>query len=200
MNVLKDTAFDWGKDDSFTIEYWMKGVPGDTCSGSTVNDNEVIVGRDDSTSDLHIWTGCVAYVDGPVDGGHAAWQLRDINGNGGSITGTTNIADGNWHHIATIRDNTADKNYLYVDGVKEGELPHDYTAGFTSPTDPLNIGWLNLSEGFYYSGTVDEVAVYSRALEEAEIINHYNSGAGMNYCQFGATRSHNHLYPAIGCD
>ena len=187
VNVLKDTAFDWGKDDSFTIEYWMKGIPGDTCSGSTVNDNEVIVGRDDASSNLHFWTGCAAYVDGAEDGGYAAWRLHDINGNGDGITGTTNIADGSWHHIVAIRDNVANMNYLYVDGVKEGQLPYDYTTGFTSPTEPLNIGWLNLSAGFYYSGTVDEVAIYSRALEQAEIVDHYNSGAGTNYCQFGAT-------------
>ena len=182
INVPADSDFDWGKDDSFTIEYWMKGIPGTTCSGSSTNDNEVIVGRDDAGSGLHIWTGCKAYDTGGVDGGYAAWQLRDINGNGDYIQGTTNIADGEWHHIVVIRDNSEDKNYLYVDGYKENELSFDYTAGFSSPTEPINIGWLNLSLGYYFTGTIDEVAVYSRVVEPSEILDHYNSGLGKSYC------------------
>jgi len=45
------------------------------------------------------------------------------------------------------------------------------------------MGWLNLSGGFHFDGTVDEVALYDRALSLDEIQEYYNNReARLGYC------------------
>jgi uncharacterized repeat protein (TIGR02543 family) len=164
--------YDWAADDSFTIEYWMwKNTP---CTG-----NEVIVGRDDASSSLHWWTGC-------DDNGTVRFQLRDVNYNGPYIGGTGDpINDGQWHHLVFVRDESNNENRIYIDGEQTHQATHNYTAGFGGSV-PLNIGYLNLSGHYRYDGLLDEVAIYDRALEPAEIAQHYISGqAGVGLCEPG---------------
>ena len=176
IDVPADVGFDWGATDSFSIEFWMQADSG-ACSGG----NEVIVGRDDISSSLHWWTGC-------WNGGEASFVLIATNGDGSNPTtewlhGTTDLADGSWHHIVAVRDASANQNYIYVDGTEEGSTTVTYTDGFGSSTAALNIGWLNLSGGYHFDGTVDEVALYDRALSADEIWQYYNNReAYSGYC------------------
>jgi hypothetical protein len=100
------------------------------------------------------------------------------------LTGTTSLADGSWHHVVAVRDATADKLRLYVDGVLEaGPLTDPTTGGFASEGAPVNAGWINLSGAFRYQGNVDEIALYDRALSDTEVAEHYLGGVdGMGVC------------------
>ena len=171
IDVPADAAFDWGIADSFSVEFWMQTDSASTCSG-----NEVVIGRDDSSTDLHWWAGC-------QDGGEAAFYLRDKNGTLAGVVGTTDLTDGNWHHVVAIRDASANEIRIYVDGTEENVTTATYTAGFDS-TAALNIGWLNLSQGHHFEGIADEVALYDRALSTDEIQQHYynEGGNGPGYC------------------
>jgi hypothetical protein len=74
-------------------------------------------------------------------------------------------------------------NRLYVDGVEVDSAQHTYVDHFGSDTAPLNLGWLNLSPFYNFEGTLDEVALYNRALAAAEVSEHYNNGlVGKGYC------------------
>ena len=170
INVPSTASFNWGVSDSFSIEFWMKTDAGSTCSG-----NQVIVGRDDASTDLHWWVGC-------QDGGQARFVLIDKDGTLGDIPGTINLMDGNWHHIVAMRDASANRIRLYVDG--NGSFQDVvYTNGFDSIGAALNIGWLNLFTGYHFEGVLDEVALYNRALSEAEVQQHYGNGmSGLGYC------------------
>ncbi|UCG12260.1 MAG: hypothetical protein JSU72_17455, partial [Deltaproteobacteria bacterium] len=110
--------FNWGKNDSFSIEYWMKK---DTaCSG-----NEVIVGRKDGSNSLHWWTGCWG-------AGSAAFFLTDQDGGpSGELHGSTNMTDGSWHHIVVVRDGSANEHRLYVDGKSEDSQSMTFSAPFS---------------------------------------------------------------------
>jgi hypothetical protein len=103
--------------------------------------------------------------------------LGDNSGNGAYLNGTTDITDGNWHHIVAIRDASNNEIGLYVDGVKEASTTK--TFGDFVSTSPINIGWLNLSTGYHFIGSVDELAVYNRVLSNAEIQQHYQQSG---YC------------------
>jgi hypothetical protein len=171
IDVPADVAFDWGATDSFSIEFWLQTDSVSTCSG-----NEVVVGRDDSSTNLHWWTGC-------RDGGQATFYLIDTEGQSAWVRGTTDLTDGSWHHVAAARDAGANEIRIYVDGQEEDSTTATYANGFDSPTAALNIGWLDLSGGFHFNGIVDEVALYDRALSAGEIQQHYNDGeAGPGYC------------------
>jgi hypothetical protein len=169
--VPGDESFNWGMNDSFSIEFWMQADSASTCSG-----NEVIVGRDDAspTSSLHWWVGC-------RDGGRAAFRLGKVSGTTALVRGSTDLTNGAWHHVVAVRDASTNVNRIYVDGAEEDSTTVTYTDGFDSPTAALNIGYL--SGGSHFEGTVDEVALYNRVLSADEIRQYYNnSEAYSGYC------------------
>ncbi|MBC2710754.1 MAG: LamG domain-containing protein [Desulfosarcina sp.] len=174
INVPADNSFDWQSNESFSIEFWMK------TDGVAPAEIQVIIGRDDiPATGLHWWVG-INKTDGKV-----SFFLRETNGIGGSLlgVGTISLADGSWHHVVAVRDNSTKDNIIYVDGFEQGRVNHTYGAGFGSATADLNIGWLNLGTGFYFDGLIDEVALYDRALSLAEIQAHRYAGlAGDDYC------------------
>jgi hypothetical protein len=71
---------------------------------------------------------------------------------------------------------------LYVDGQLSGEENTQYSAGFDSVTAPLNLGWLNLSEGYHYQGDLSRAAVYSEALSAGAVASRYQAGAMADLC------------------
>jgi uncharacterized protein (DUF1330 family) len=167
VDVPSVGQYDWGGNESFSIELWMK-------TSASTSGNRVIVGRDDTVNPLHWWVGA-------HDAGQAHFGLKDTAGDYRGVTGTSQVNDGDWHHIVAIRNASFDSNIIYVDGVKENGLSYDYTGSFNGSA-PLNIGYLNLSGHYRYEGNVDEIAIYDRALSPSEIQNHYNSGTGREYC------------------
>ena len=177
INVPADDSFNWAFDASFSIEYWIKRT------NAAFAGIEVIVGRDDgATSDMQWWAGLWA-------DGKAAFVLLATNGTGtGSrvtgefLEGDDDLTDGEWHHVAVVRDSASKENRLYVDGVLNDwvVIAYDDGEGFDSATSNLNMGWLNLLAGFHYNGTLDEVAIYDRVLTANEILKHFNDE--LSYC------------------
>ncbi len=167
INIEDGTKFNWGADSPFTISFWMK-------SSTSSGNNAVIIGRNAVNSSMHWWIGLNPQ-------GQAVFMLRDVN-HIGDLAGNAgpSLTDGNWHYVTAVRNPETNMNMLYVDGVKVGELYYNYDNGFEG-TAPINIGYMQLGDGFHYSGSLDEVKLYERALTEADIAEEYNGGAG-NYC------------------
>ncbi|MEW6053658.1 MAG: LamG-like jellyroll fold domain-containing protein [Nitrospirota bacterium] len=166
VSAVDDGTFDWDNSQSFSVEVWMKTA---SCSGT-----DVLVGRDDSATPVHWWVGCT--------NGIAEAYLIDSNNNGYGVGGTTLLTDNSWHHLVFVRNAAANTISLYVDGQLEDSVSTAYTGTFNS-TAALNFGWLNLSTGYHFSGALDEIALYNRALPLAEISQHYSNGLnGFGYC------------------
>ncbi len=179
VSVADDNSFDWGSSDSFSIEFWMKTPGSSTCDG-----NQVVVGRNDSSTGLQWWVGCSG------SGGMADFNLYDTSGSGTFVKGVTDLTDGQWHHVVAVRDGVANKIDIYVDGVKEGSADGTYSYGFGSDR-PLNIGWLSQSPYYRFDGTVDDVAIYNRALSDTEIMQHFHDGeASYGYCIMDGTTTY----------
>ena len=105
-----------------------------------------------------------------------------------SSTTTTSVAtnalfnDNLWHHGVITVDDAGNK--LFVDGAQQAVT---YTNGsastsvwfgdISSVTDTKDIGTLNINGVFFnfFSGTMDEVAIFSRALTLGEIQSLYNA-------------------------
>ncbi len=143
---------------------------------------EAWVKRDDPTNGWQtVATGWM-----PGASSHASWVLMfdgldrlvlrraaDGNGDGGVqlATSTTSVSDHNWHYIAATKDGS--EKHLYIDGkdvtgpVEDGDMP-DSTAMLigrgTIHRDP---------EKYEFPGTIDELAVYNRAVTADEVANHY---------------------------
>jgi glucose/arabinose dehydrogenase len=94
------------------------------------------------------------------------------------VSGLTSLADSNWHHIVATHDGTSIR--LYLDGVLVGgPLARPWTG--TTFTDNFRVGQYAGVSGSPANASVDEVAVYNRALTPSEVAEHYaarNSGGG----------------------
>jgi len=86
----------------------------------------------------------------------------------GVFRGTSNVADGKWHHVALV--GTPKGQTIYVDGKAEatGNLRSDYDPkgsvgkiGYTSPNFP--------GRNSHFTGLIDDMRIYGRALPEKEI-------------------------------
>ncbi|MEN6307403.1 MAG: LamG-like jellyroll fold domain-containing protein, partial [Anaerohalosphaeraceae bacterium] len=112
------------------------------------------------------------------------WQLLIADSNeialdvqNGRVAGTTSINDGNWHHVAAVFEANGAINIqdvkLYVDGVQENTTCSNYV---TTPPDvnteldgDVYVGARDGATPAYYSGVLDEVRIYSRAIKLSEI-------------------------------
>jgi hypothetical protein len=170
-------ALEWTVNDSFSFETWVNIPEAADCSG-----NRVFVGRR-GEGVLSIWLGCVNETN------RARFSVRDNTGVTQFIAnGKTAINDGKWHHLVGTRDAVAKTVNLYLDGALETTVNNAiFTKGFSGGKD-LGIGFFNTGfEPYYYlRGSLDEVAIYRRALTLANVRSHWNGGAGKSYCTTSA--------------
>lgn len=83
-----------------------------------------------------------------------------------AIGGTTNIVRGFWYHVTSVYD--GNRLILYVNGHEEQSLYIDEVP--TNNSSPLFIGRMNSSSlPFYVNGSIDDVRIYNRALDEEEV-------------------------------
>ena len=147
-----------------------------TCPSNSYTKNNVIIGRDDSTTNLHWWAGVSCENLGKI-----TFNLFDVSGDGVELVGKKDLTDGLWHHVVVARDGSISTTVIYVDGVRDTSVVKVYSSNFQSVKN-INVGWLNLAGGYHYDGYLDELAVYNTALPLNIVQEHYNSGNGQVYC------------------
>ena len=99
--------------------------------------------------------------------GHVRSVMRDADdGRGRYIDAAGSFDDGAWHHFALVVDNVDSR--VYVDG-EEAVVSAQGGDAFDPGTD-LYLGGRSVSpSGRYFDGRLDDVRLYSRRLEPAEI-------------------------------
>ena len=103
------------------------------------------------------------------------WRT-DISGNWVTVTSDTILQLNSWSHVVGTLDAGGMK--IYVNGVLVGTNTTNNLPSNGSITEVV-FGRLNNGGGVeYFSGLLDEAAVYSRALTAAEISKSYNAGLG----------------------
>jgi hypothetical protein len=103
------------------------------------------------------------------------------------------VALGQWHHIIWVRQGGGAANNgtaLYVDGVSvdledDPGLPSDGGV----PDVVATVFRVNRAQDFtrYFTGTLDELALYDRALTSGEVLTHYAAFAGFALLSIKAT-------------
>ena len=94
-----------------------------------------------------------------------------------TITSSSTVTDGNWHHAVATQNGSAQA--LYLDGVSQGTASGaagNYTGYWRIGGGTFG-GWPNYG-GSYVSGNIDEVGIWNVALTSAQVTTLYNSGAG----------------------
>ncbi len=95
-------------------------------------------------------------------------------------SGSVTLTDGNWHHVAVTYDgsSTAAGVTFYEDGVAD---PAPVTNVDTLTSDPRGTSGLNIgsrpADGFFFNGTIADVAVYNQQVSAARIAAHKAAAA-----------------------
>jgi hypothetical protein len=174
ISVPDHSDFDFGTNTSFSIECWVK------YSNSNPGTNQVIIGRRDSQTSKAYWF--LGIEDGT---GKVFFELQDNNGVYKDIYSSSALNTGAWHHIIGIRDESINTNKLYVDGALVASVVYDYTGSFSSDGSILIGAFLNSSlvPAYFLQGSIDETAIYNRALSETEISEHLlKNNNKIGYC------------------
>jgi hypothetical protein len=145
--------------DSFSVFAWIKGgAPGQVIlsqSSGLLTEEESINWLMADSTDGALRTDLRE----PEVGG------RNASPAGPPLISTAVVIDGNWHQIGFVRD--ASDRVLYMDGV---EVARDTAADLESSEGGLTIGAAStLEPGSFFSGLIDDVRIYDRALTEEEI-------------------------------
>jgi hypothetical protein len=101
----------------------------------------------------------------PVFTTHATTCCSDMDSGDGNT-----LKPGEWSHFAMVHDGTHDQ--IYMNGVLVNQKT---TSGALSKTKyPLGIGFDPIDNGSYFDGSLDDVLIFNRALNAAEIAALYD--------------------------
>lgn len=131
-----------------TMEAWIK---------TTTIGGEILSWGNNATSEKWNWRTT-----------NNGYQRIEINGAG--VVGSTNIADGNWHHVAAILTGSRLSDIeFYVDGVLDSKTSNPSTSINTNILSGINV---QVSKGIhnrYLIGEMDELRIWNTNLSVADL-------------------------------
>ena len=87
----------------------------------------------------------------------------------GSVTGSTPVTDGRWHHVAATWSHTDGAVTLFVDGLADGSGHLKARAALPAPVLRVGFAAPDFPESPYLVGRLDSLRLYGRALTAAEV-------------------------------
>ncbi len=149
---------------SLSIEGWVRPR----------GDGYAIFWRGDSTP------GYDPYFLGMQGNNTAGFYITDAANNSTNVNGT--LTYNVWHHVAATLDGTSGNMSLYVDGVLTSQINTPLRPfGALNPGMSPGIGIANVNDGqnnFPFTGDIDEISLYSRAISASEVKAIFNARAG----------------------
>ncbi len=134
VELPNENLFDFT--DQMTVEFWMN-------SSTTPSQWDALVAKGDDSWRIALnSTGTLNFAG---------------NGAFGNVNSTTNVIDGNWHHIAVTYDNV--NAVIYVDGVLDNSVAG--TGAINNSAFKVSIGENLQAQGRNYTGNIDEVRIWN---------------------------------------
>ena len=103
-----------------------------------------------------------------------AVQLRVGNAFIYALSPSTTYNDGNWHHVCFTRKTSSGDLKLYIDG-SLSQTTNGVTGVMQNETKETWIG--GATDGYYFNGEMDEVAIFNTALSPEKITQIYDATA-----------------------
>jgi len=174
VNVADSASLD--ATGAFSIGAWVKP------DAASLAGNVGIVSKDSS---LRAYT--IMLQNGKVDG----YFSVDGSAFSGDVVGSTTLTPGVWSHIAVTRSGSTLK--VFVNGVLDGQTTGASASAIFVTSEPVLIGARKVGVG-YFTGGIDEVKIYNRALADCEV-DHLADGNAA--CLLPATFSPSKQYANI---
>jgi hypothetical protein len=146
------------KSRSFTVECWFRKYGQGAELGNGGTSGMIFAQGDGYWSGLRVWTDYPArnlvFGIGRPKPGHAF-----------NLSAGDAVPDGVWHHLAATWD--GHEMRIYLNGLLLSAA--EYAGAYTAPSGPFRVGFADAGIGSVRMD-VDEIAVYSRALSCAEVL------------------------------
>ncbi len=97
--------------------------------------------------------------------GKPVWTTNHENGISDMDSGTNFLQEGNWTHVVMVHDGA--KDIIYFDGGLVAEK--DVVGNLNNTTYPLGIGYNPIENNLFFTGALDDVAIYNGALSASEV-------------------------------
>jgi hypothetical protein len=141
--------------ESFSVFAWIKGGAPE----------HVIISQSNTTGGRGVFPGCTWLGISPSNGNLMTGLMETTFG---PLETDSIITDGQWHHIGLVYDLFTMRRHLYLDGA-EVAADTDFKGGVET-TGGLYIGaGQALDAGTFFSGLIDDVRIYNKALSAEEI-------------------------------
>ena len=147
---------------SYTVAFWFK--PASLGSGNRMFAswaNGIAIDADSSTT-IHAEIG-----------NGASWLTTSANAT------VPTMSNGTWYYVAYVVTSTGYTIYFNGSSVGSGTWSSD-TPVLANATLKPYLGSIQGTSNFY-SGMLDEIGIWSRALSSTEVTQLYNGGAGLQY-------------------
>ncbi len=153
---------DYAGTSPFTVDFWMNR------SGTTPASRVWMCGKERYVSDTNRG-GWAVMIAGSADASPNNIMVGRYDGTSGAteITSKTQTVAGTWYHVVATYDGTTMS--LYVNGVLEASAASSLSV--ENNTTSMSVGGLPSSN--YFTGTLDEVAVYDKVLSATTISGQY---------------------------
>ena len=148
--------------ETFSYSFWFNTS---TNAGSTEDEYIISKRNGENTFNIRIHTdGKIA-----VNNWTGAGTL-----NTHEVRSTSSYTDGNWHHFAFTYDgNAATKTICYIDGSRDTSMDWTYNLVTQSISNGNVLGQVDFG-GRAYTGKIDQVRIFDRALDAGEVTQLYN--------------------------
>ncbi len=160
MLVPHSTPFDMTR--TLSVSYWVKAAA----------EQNAVFTLLDKSSDAEAFTGW--FMQGNADG-NISWGFGNGTDFASTVTASVDIRDNKWHLITGTYDGADLK--IYIDGVLNNIKAE--TSDIALNAGPFYIGGTQAGDGF--KGLLDELAVYSYALNEAEVKRLFDDALLVHY-------------------
>ena len=159
VSIPDSDSIDFGTNDNFTVEAWVKADSNQPDTGNPSND---IIEKWSASGGYPF---VIRYI---RDTGEIVVARYD-GSNSSAITSSVTINDDQSHHVAFVKEGSELR--LYINGVLDGTTT-DITTGNTQNNSPLYIGRRGNNKN-YFKGEVDELRIWNTARSAEEISGNY---------------------------
>ena len=165
----------------FTVSSWFKTSTNFGTEGFIVNKGGLGTDTAGSNMNYAIWM---------TNGEQLRAGFETGSGSDNFVTSSARYNDGLWHYVTLTYDGTSVK--LYVDGAQVATTPTS-SSPETTNTLPVRVGGNSQTANRFFTGNLDEVRIWNRALSAQEVADAFNgipnTQGQVLYLPFGSSQS-----------